>query len=147
MKLAGAQTSETGSPEQGFEPVSDIRYVHLCAGRQVLVCTLGRAADDPKVMAAWKDRAAAIFASATGEEFGGLVRDLLANPQIRALVLMGEGEGGRVIRRFWKHGGPVGGIEQQQLELVRAFVDLFDEDCGIHAALQPFWPKRIRIGR
>src|SRR5262245_49101745 len=126
MKLAG-MLQEARPPEQSFKPVSDIRYVHLCAGRQILVCALDRAADGPGVVATWKDRAAAVFQAKTGEELGGLVRDLLANPQIRAVVLVGDGEGGPVIRRFWEYGGPVGGIERQQLELVRSFVDLFDD--------------------
>jgi len=65
-------------------------------------------------------------------------RDVLANPQIRAIVLIQDSG---AFRDAWN--GPQEGIPEEHLSVARRFVDLYDEDCGIHDALPPFWPKRL----
>jgi hypothetical protein len=74
-----------------------------------------------------------------------LVRDLLANPQIRAIVFDGPGTGVQVIRDFWTSRDipKTWYINAEHIMLVRQFVDLYDEDCG-SPVMQPFWPKRLK---
>lgn len=127
-----------------FEPVSGRPYARFNPTGQILVCTgLGRAEDLPP---SWTKRAAAAFHFEAKDALDAIVRDLLANPQIRALVLLPDpGPATRVFHDFWasNHPRPDWKIPTLYLDLVRRFVDLFDADCGIHGPLPPFWPDRI----
>lgn len=128
-----------------FRPVSKIDYTVYDANKQLLVCTLWtpRAQCEEK----WKPRAAAGFEFLSGGDVLDVVRDLLANPQIRAIVFDGIDSGGRgLFEAFWK--GPLPpdlqGIEPAHAEAVQQFVDLYDEDCSMLYPLPPFWPTRLR---
>ncbi len=91
----------------------------------------------------WKERGAAlIHDSAT--ILRDIVRDLLANPQVRAIVFDGPVCGRNLYDEFWFGSADPGWrIDLEHLQLVRQFVDLYDDDCGIKSPMQPFWPARI----
>lgn len=127
-----------------FEPVSDLKYHILNSEMQILVCSLSDPHDAVALLERWKARAVATFSFGPDDVVGDVVRDLLANPQVRAIVFDGQGDASR-LRAFWKRELELGGgIEEEHLELVRQFVDLFDGDCVFHKPQQPFWPKRLK---
>lgn len=123
-----------------FVPVSPIAYAVIDADRQILVCTLG--ADPALGLEKWQSRATALFADG---DVGDVVRDILANPQIRALVFDGPGDPSKFYA-FWQGVQPLPGydITDAHLALVRQFVSLYDGDCWFKKAAQPFWPERLR---
>lgn len=128
-----------------FEPVSGIRYRFLNPDAQVLVCMLLGSKDRSWVVEKWQERAAAAFEFDPLDDIVDVVRDLLANPQIRALVFDGHGEAPReVFTHFWAgHEMPdLGGIPREHVDLVRRYVDLYDVDCGVRS-LPPYSPKRL----
>lgn len=92
----------------------------------------------------WKDRACAVIHDSS-EIVRDVVRDLLANPQLRVVVFDGPACGRASWDDFW-YGEryPEWGIDREHLALVRQFVELYDDDFGIRKPLQPFWPLRIR---
>jgi hypothetical protein len=124
-----------------FTPVSKLGYQLLEPSAQAIVVYAG--AEDA-ARARWVRRAAAAI-SDCAVDVREVVRDLLANPQIRIVVFDGD-----VMNRldwdvFWLgRDFPDWKIDHEHLSLVRQFVDLFDEDFGIKGPLQPFWPVRIR---
>jgi hypothetical protein len=128
-----------------FEPVSTMEYELWAPDRQLLVCSLS----SPKASAAlrekWHDRAAAAFEFGPDDDVGDVVRDLLGNPQLRAIVFDGSGHGDKGLRSFWRREHQEEwGIATAHLELVRQFVDLFDGDSGQSGPLPPYWPERLR---
>lgn len=125
-----------------FEPVSNIEYLRLAPDRQILVAVDG---DVQVVAERWKERAAAAVCFSARGDLTKLTRDLLANPHIRAIVLVGEGAGLDRIRHFWlcQEGLPPGPIADWLIDLIVRWVDLYDEDCDIRLPLPPFWPERI----
>src|SRR5579885_1569420 len=123
-----------------FEPVSQRHYDVLDSNLQVLVCVLS----GDVALSDWAARACAV---ARLEEDGLLdfVRDLLANPQIRAVVLLGESPAGDVLQRFWRRETALdSNIQGEHLDLLRTYVDLFDGDCGIRKPMRPWWPVRLK---
>lgn len=128
-----------------FEPVSDLKYLHLEADRQIIVAASG---DVQAAAEKWKGRAAAAFRFTAKSDLTKLAADLLANPHIRAIVLFDDGPGTNRIQRFWetREGLPPGALEEWLVELVVRWVDLFDEECCINLPLPPFWPERIFLG-
>lgn len=73
-----------------------------------------------------------------------IVRDLLANPQVRAIVFDGPVCSRHAYDTFWRsEDDPGWGIEMEHITLVRRFVDLYDDDLGMKGPMQPFWPARI----
>lgn len=131
-----------------FEPVSNIKYRIVDADRQLLVCTFDAPHDSTTVLAKWHDQAAATFPFREGDDLCDVIRDILANPQIRGLAFDGPGSdagAADVFRKFWNRETKADwGLREDHLELVRQFVDLFDEECGLRKPLQPFWPERLR---
>jgi len=126
-----------------FKPVSETEYSLLVPVQQRLVCSL----DDPPnalhLREKWGERACAIFSFKASDSLYDLVRDLLANPQVRTIVFDGEGAGRQVIGDFWHSTDhPDWDIPSDHVSLVRQFVDLYDGDCG-GGVMQPFWPKRL----
>jgi len=75
-----------------------------------------------------------------------VVRDLLANPQIRIIVLDGDVRNRQQWEAFWFGGSdfPEWRFDLEHIKLVRQFVDLYDSDFAIKGPMQPFWPIRIR---
>lgn len=132
-----------------FEPLSKLPYAVFNPAAQLLVCTRQDAPETARK--AWGTRAAAAF-SFEWRQIRDLVVDLLHNPQIRNVVVLSAPEGQMegperaALASFWLGGEstPEWGIAQMHLDLVRRFVDLYDDDCGIYGPLHPFWPERIR---
>ena len=129
-----------------FEPVSAIEYLRLDDERQVLVCALSSRKEASWLQKKWAGRAVAVFEFHAGDDVMDVVRDLLANPQIRALVFEGEGKVRSIFSGFWSGALKIGlqGVAEQHVTVMRQFVDLYDGDCGIRGPLQPFWPERLR---
>lgn len=128
-----------------FEPVSNLEYLRIEADRQILVAASG---DVQAFAEKWKGRAAAAFQFTAESDLTKLAADLLANPHIRAIVIVDDGPGTDRIRRFWetREGLLPGAIEEWLVKLVTQWVDIFDEDCSINLPLPPFWPERIFLG-
>ena len=125
-----------------WKPVSKLDYLPLNPQAQVLVVACPLSKRDAEISARWKDRAVAI-AGDSERYLRDVVRDLLANPQVRIIVFDGEACGREAYAAFWAGAPkPEWRIDQEHLALVRQFVDLYDDDCSIKAPMQPFWPAR-----
>lgn len=123
-----------------WKPVSALDYEPLYKRGQILVVTCPMLKRDVN---RWRDRAVAIVGDSS-RYLRDIVRDLLANPQVRAIVFDGPACGRTAYDAFWAgEDTPEWRIETEHLKLVRRFVDLYDEDCGIRSPMQPFWPARI----
>jgi len=127
-----------------WNPVSPRRYLPLNPTGQVLVVTDLAATTPVAVTTRWGDRACA----ALGDDpayVRDVVRDLLANPQVRLVVFDGPVRGRAAYAAFWAGADvPTWRLDAEHLTLVRQFVDLYDDDVGIRKPLRPFWPVRIR---
>lgn len=127
-----------------FQPVSRVAYHMLSKDKQILVCALEGGHTHTELLTRWRERAAATLSFSTSDSLTDVVRDLLANPQIRAVVLVGAPEKASAFQDFWQRKVPLkGDIKEDHQELVRQFVDLFTDDCNFHKPQQPFWPQRI----
>lgn len=127
-----------------WNPVSDVAYRPLNPNGQtlVVVCPLGPAADG--VDDRWRDRACAVVHD-TSTILRDVVRDLLANPQVRSIVFDGECCGRSAYAALWEGKTPDGfRIDQEHVALVTANVDLYDDEFNHKAPLAPFWPSRIK---
>ncbi len=127
-----------------WKPVSKLAYEPLNEKGQVLVvvCPLDKTRM-AEARVRWKDRGVAI-APDSKTMMRDIVRDLLANPQVRAIVFDGVACGRDAYTAFWAgEAKPEWRIDDEHLTLVRQFVDLYDDDCGIKHPMQPFWPARI----
>ncbi len=130
-----------------FEPVSRLSYLRLRPDAQAIV-VLG----DPPIRALsardiefhWSPTACAALEGRPGI-VRDVVRDLLANPQIRAIVFSGE-----VLGRdewdtfFYGEEIPAWKIDNEHIQLVRQFVNLYDDEFQTKDTMQPFWPTRVR---
>lgn len=98
---------------------------------------------DEEIKERWKERGVALLGDSS-RYLRDVVRDLLANPQVRAIVFDGDACCRDAYDAFWlSKEDPDWRIDGEHITLVRQFVDLFDDDCGIKAPMQPFWPARI----
>lgn len=128
-----------------FQPVSQIPYHVLDKNQQILICCLEGEHTREDLLVRWANRAAATFAFSSDSDLCDVVRDILANPQIRAIVFDGSGPAENVFHAFWRREADPGWkINEEHLELVRQFVDLFNDDCRFHKPQQPFWPQRLK---
>lgn len=126
-----------------WRPVSKLAYTPLAPEGRIIVVTNALSLRDADVQARWIHRAASIVGDA-GNDLRDIVRDLLANPQIRAVVFDGVVEGRVDYDAFWQGTTDPGWrIDKEHLDLVRQFVDLFDDDCNWRTPPQPFWPVRV----
>ncbi len=127
-----------------FQPVSDLEYLRLEPKAQalVVVCYVGPRFKEARER--WKSRACAVI-NDSAQNLRDVVRDLLANPQIRSIVFDGDCCGRDAYARFWDGETPAGwNIDEEHVTLVRRFVDLYDDDFCHRGPQQPFWPARIR---
>jgi hypothetical protein len=124
-------------------PVSTLEYLVLepCAQALVVACPLEVAV--PEIRRRWASRAAAQVGD-SAMYLRDVVRDLLANPQVRVVVFYGKACGREAYEAFWRgHDDPGWGIPMDHLTLVRQFVDLYDDDFMIKAPMAPYWPQRL----
>jgi hypothetical protein len=123
--------------------VSKIAYTPLAEEGRLLVVVPAASLQDGALHTRWSGRAAAILSDTT-TSLRDVVRDLLANPQIRAVVFEGVCCSRPAYDLFWTDSQDPGWrIDKEHLALVRQFVDLFDDDCSWRTPPQPFWPMRI----
>jgi hypothetical protein len=126
-----------------WKPVSKLDYQPLNPKGQVIVVACPMAKRDEQIKERWKDRACALIGD-SAMFLRDIVRDILANPQVRAIVFDGPACGREAYDAFWlRTVEPGWAIEKEHLDLVRQFVDLWDDDCGWSESMQPFWPARI----
>lgn len=127
-----------------FQPVSAIEYHRLNDKAQavVIVCPIGpRAKDAPE---RWKDRAVGLVNDSI-TLLPDLLRDLLANPQIRAIVFDGDCCCREGYDKFWLGESSLEvKIDDEHITLIRQFVDLYDDDFMHKGPQAPFWPTRIK---
>ena len=98
---------------------------------------------DTELRQRWGGRACAVIGDSS-KYLRDVVRDLLANPQIRIVVFDGAACGRDAYDAFWRASDDPGWrIEPEHISLVRRFVDLYDDDFKISGPMQPFWPARI----
>lgn len=127
-----------------FVPVSALTYKRLNTKAQALVVVCPEGPRAPDAEDRWKDRAVAIVHDSV-LAMRDVVRDLLANPQVRAIVFDGDCCCRDAYDRVWLGETPVDWkIDREHLQLVRQFVDLYDDDFGHRGPQQPFWPVRIK---
>jgi hypothetical protein len=127
-----------------FEPVSSIDYKLLNPRGQILVvcCPVGEQRHD--VLIKWKDKACAVVGD-SGTHLRDVVRDVLANPQIRAIVFYGLCCGKDAYDKLWAGENPPGwNIDGEHTDLVRNFVDIFIDDVNFNHPQAPFYPSRIK---
>lgn len=126
-----------------WQPVSKLDYLPLNPEGHaiVIVCPMFRPSH--AIRALWGTKAVASINDAS-RFVRDVVRDILANPQVRAVVLDGPVCCREAYDKFWRGpNDPAWRIDAEHLNLVRQFVDLFDDDCGWRVPPQPFWPSRV----
>lgn len=131
-----------------FEPVSQLPYIALAPERQALIvlCTHpGRLSTREDLMARWGTVACAAVSDSLF--CYDLLRDLLANPQVRAIVFDAVQPGCSEPWRAWFEGTDMPlsrKIDREHVTLLRQFVDIYDDEYVAKGSLQPWWPSRIR---
>lgn len=127
-----------------WRPVSGLSYRALDPNAQAIVVCCPMIAElftdfDNR----WRPRVAAVIHDSP-LIVRDVVRDLLANPQIRAVVFAGKCCGRWAYAEFWEGTKvPPWGIDGEHITLVRQFVDLYDDDFMLRGPQQPFHPSRI----
>jgi hypothetical protein len=123
--------------------VSKLPWVPLDPKGQVIVVACPILRRDAEIKERWATRACAWLGDAD-TYVRDVVRDLLTNPQVRAIVFDGPACGRSSYDKFWTGvDGKDWPIDQEHQILVRTYVDLYDDDCYNHGPMQPFWPVRI----
>lgn len=126
-----------------WKPQSRLDYLPLNPKGQLIVVSCPMTTSKPVIQARWNERACAWIGD-SGKYLRDIVRDILANPQVRAIVFDGPVCGRPTYDKFWLGSEDPGWrIDLEHLNLVRQFVDLFDDDCMWRVPPQPFWPARI----
>ncbi len=126
-----------------FRPVSKLPYRVVSRSAQALLIRRppgGLLADD---LSFWDGRVAACLSDLDAANLRDVVRDVLNNPQIRAIVFAHEPVCRSAYAAFW--GGSCGleGIDDEHITMVRQFVDLYDDDFVLRGPQQPFSPTRV----
>jgi 3-deoxy-D-manno-octulosonic-acid transferase len=127
-----------------WQPISRLEYMKLEPTAQALVVACPFKVAMPEIRKRWASHAVAWIGDSS-MFVRDVVRDLLANPQVRVIVFHGAACGRAAYDAFWRsHDDPGWGIPLDHLTLVRQFVDLYDDDFVIKAPMAPFWPERLR---
>lgn len=126
-----------------FQPVGGLEYQLLEPTAQAIVVACPMSHSPGALRSRWYRRAAAVIGDSSAH-VRDVVRDILANPQIRVVVFDGPACGRGAWDAFWLGKDfPDWKMDHEHLALVRQFVELYDDDFGIKDTLQPFWPARI----
>lgn len=124
--------------------MSKLEYVPLNPKGQAIIVACPMTRDEVQIRERWKERGVALLGD-TSNYLRDVVRDLLANPQVRMIVFDGPACGRAKYDEFWYgESDPGWRIDMEHVTLVRRFVDLYDDDFGAKAPMQPFWPSRVR---
>jgi len=126
-----------------FRPVSALPYRLVSRNAQALLIRRppgGLLADD---LSAWDGRVAACLADVAAHDLRGVVRDVLNNPQIRAIVFAHAPRCRETYAAFWAGSDGLEGIDDEHVTTVRQFVDLYDDDFALRGPQQPFSPTRV----
>jgi hypothetical protein len=126
-----------------WKPQSKLDYLPLNPAGHLIVVACPMLKRNDELRERWAERAVAIIGDSS-RFLRDIVRDILANPQVRAVVCDGEICGREAYDKFWLgNDDPGWRIDMEHLNLVRQFVDLYDDDCMWRVTPQPFWPARI----
>lgn len=126
-----------------FQPISKLEYVHLNPNGQAIVIFCPSRFKEPEIKDQWKDKAAAAVWDSE-VYLPAVVRDLLANPQIRVLVFHGQVCGRAAYEQFFSSQSiPNWGIDGEHITRIRQFIDLYDDDFVLKGFRPPHWPSRI----
>lgn len=131
-----------------WKPVSTLCYQALNPNAQAIAVVGLRDLSDVKTRLAngvtrWQDKAAGLYGLGSATAVRDIVRDLLANPQVRAVVFDACPEVRQWFSMVWDGSRGIDGIDVEHLALVRQFVDLYDDDFMLRGPQQPFSPSRI----
>ena len=124
--------------------MSKLPWVPLDPKGHVVVVACPMLKRDAEIKERWATRAAATI-NDSGSYVRDVVRDLLANPQVRAIVVDGAVCCRAAYEKFWL-GENVHAwrIDYEHQNLVRQFVDLYDDECVWKEPPPAFWPQRVR---
>lgn len=124
--------------------MSSLEYKIVTPDAQAIVVTCPALEEYKGAAERWKGKAAVIIGDSEAL-MRDVVRDILANPQIRALVFDGEVHARQAYADFWAGAAkPEWKIDEEHLKLVRQFVDLYDGEFAFKGHRHPFHPSRIR---
>jgi len=126
-----------------WKPISKLDYLPLSAEGRVIVVACPMLKRNDELRARWTGRAVAVIGDSS-RYLRDIARDILANPQIRGIVFDGPACGRTAYDKFWTGTEDPGWrIDKEHVDLIRQFVDLFDDDCNWRTPPQPFWPVRV----
>lgn len=125
-----------------WKPVSTICCRMLNSTAQA-IAVVGLGARLESSAARWLDQAAGLYSLGSATAVRDVVRDLLANPQVRVVVFDGCPEVRQWFTPVWDGTMSLRDIDGEHVALVRQFVDLYDDDFSLHGPQQPFSPTRI----
>lgn len=122
-----------------FKPVSTLPYRIVTRKAQALLIR-----NNPDDLSVWEGRVAACLLDVDIYSIRDIIRDVLHNPQIRAIVFDGDCCCRKDFADFWVSSDvPDWKIDGEHLALVRQFVDLYDGDFWLQGPQQPFSPTRV----
>lgn len=126
-----------------FRPVSALPYRLVARNAQALLVRRppgGLLADD---LSFWDGRVAACLDDRHAASLRDVVRDVLYNPQIRAIVFTHGPVCRSAYADFWAGSVGLEGLDDEHVTMVRQFVDLYDDDFALRGPQQPFSPTRV----
>ncbi len=132
-----------------FRPVSTICYRTLNPMAQAIAVISVDPVDKIKTrledaIERWQDRTAGLYAlGSSPAAVRDVIRDLLANPQVRAVVFDACPEVHRRFFAVWDGSDVPRAIDDEHVTMVRQFVDLYDDDFSLRGPQQPFSPIRV----
>jgi hypothetical protein len=131
-----------------FRPVSTICYRTLNPMAQAIAVISVDPMDQLETrlegaIERWQDRTAGLYALGSSRAVRDVIRDLLANPQVRAVVFDACPEVRQWFSAVWDGSDVPGDIDAEHVTMVRQFVDLYDDDFALRGPQQPFSPTRV----
>lgn len=126
-----------------WQPVSALAYVVTQPRGTCLVIVQPQQWTRPQLQARWGTQACALL-DADPAHVPEVLRDVFANPQIRAIIFDGPSAAREVYASYWAGTLSLAPpVTPEHQVLVRQFVDLYDEAWHCHQPPKPFHPARI----
>lgn len=123
--------------------MSKVEYLPLKSDGQVLVVVCPPSERAGSAEDRWRDVACAI-APDTASILRDVARDLLANPQVRAIVFDGPCCGRDAYASLWSGTTPPDfRIDEEHVRLLTSSVDLYDDQFSHKRPMAPYWSTRI----